>query len=367
MKNESIRSANQLTEKQEASIIDILSIDTYRDDNAFVSCKVAGFTIVMLIDSGASINAISEEVFAEMSKSQECIKRLRRLKYGSDRTLLAYASKSRLNVLATFDAPLWIDHIRPHTYEEFFVIKGAKRSLMGKNTALRFNLLQIGLSVPVNEKRLDTENVNSVSNAITEKFPHFKLEPVKLNIDESVQPRRSTYDSIPPGWRQSATDRLNEMLNMGIIEKVIPGMDTRYCSSLLAVAKGKDDFRLVVDLRGPNKCIIREPHKMPTLDTILVKLDGSKVFSTIDLSNAFFHVILDESSRHITNFYSGGEFFRYIRLPFGLSNAPDIFQEALEKILKDCTGVVIYLDDILVFGKTRQEHDENLRRVLERL
>lgn len=148
---------------------------------------------------------------------------------------------------------------------------------------------------------------------------------------------------------------------MGIIEPVTDTMDKSFCSSLLVVPKEKNDIRLVVDLRGPNKSIIRTPFRMPTLESILADLDGAIYFSTIDLTSAFFHVELHENSRHLTNFFAGNATYRYKRLPFGLCNAPDIFQEILQTVvLAGCVGCHNYLDDILVSGRTKSEHDENL-------
>ncbi|XP_062537680.1 uncharacterized protein LOC134206005 [Armigeres subalbatus] len=149
---------------------------------------------------------------------------------------------------------------------------------------------------------------------------------------------------------------------------LLNGMDTTFCSSMLVVPKGKDDIRLVVDLRGPNRYIFRTPFAMPTLEKILAELNGAKWFSTIHLSNAFFHMELDEESRHLTNFYTEFGMFRCVRLPFGLCNAPDLFQEALQrKVLEGCKGCKNYLDDVLVFGNTKEEHDENLAVVLAQL
>ncbi|KXJ72082.1 hypothetical protein RP20_CCG018979 [Aedes albopictus] len=106
---------------------------------------------------------------------------------------------------------------------------------------------------------------------------------------------------------------------------------------------------------------------MPTLEKILAELDGARWFSTIDLSNAFYHVELDRPSRHLTNFYTEFGVYRCIRLPFGLCNAPDIFLEVLEKnILGGFKGVVNYLDDVLVHRKTKEEHDANLAEALAR-
>lgn len=86
------------------------------------------------------------------------------------------------------------------------------------------------------------------------------------------------------------------------------------------------------------------------------------------MTNAFYHIVLDESCRHLTNFFSGNDTYRFIRLPFGLCNAPDIFQEILQTVvLANCPGTANYLDDILVFGHTKEEHDENLRYTLSGL
>ncbi|XP_053691658.1 uncharacterized protein K02A2.6-like [Sabethes cyaneus] len=145
-------------------------------------------------------------------------------------------------------------------------------------------------------------------------------------------------------------------------------MDKSFCSSLLVVPKGKEDIRLVVDLRGSDKCIIRTPFRMPTLEEILSDLHGANWFSTIDLTSAFFHVEIAEQSRHLTNFFADDATYRYKRLHFGLCNAPDIFQEILQtKVLSGCRGQKCYLDDIIVHGSTKEEHDTNLRAVLNRL
>lgn len=277
-----------------------------------------------------------------------------------------------MKVVATFYADLFIDENRPFGQEKFYVVEGVDRALMCKETALRYSVLQLGVTVPVGSLTANTIDSVATLNILGEPgteavFPKFKMPPVVLNINADVRPRRRTYTNIPFAWKEVARKRIDDMVKSDIIEEIKEGMDTRHCSSMLAVPKGTDDVRLVVDLRGPNECVIREPHKMPTLDSILSELHGSEMFSTIDLSNAFSHVELAEESRYITNFFSGDGFYRFKRLPFGLCNAPDIFQSAMEKILAGVNGVLIYLDDILVHGKSKAEHDEILKTVLERL
>lgn len=341
--------------------------------------RVASKRIKFLIDSGASVNTISEKVFNELIKFKSFSSKLKSFAESSNNRLSAYASDKPLEVIATFWADFWIDNIRPHTVEQFFIIKNSSSSLLGRATALRQRVLQLGLSVG----NLDQNGaLNSVSQSNThaptdyepftkltakETFPKFNIDPVKIQVRQGVKVRRCTYSNIQPAFKEVARKRIQELLQVGIIEELSEGMNRDFCSALLVVPKANGTVRLVVDLRGPNKCIVREPHHMPTFESITTKLHDARFFSTIDLTNAFNHVVLDEGSRHLTNFYSGDRFYRFTRLPFGLCNAPDVFQCALEQILKDCNNVIIYLDDILVFGSSQTEHDDSLQKVLEKL
>lgn len=297
--------------------------------------------------------------------------RLHDICYKSDKTLRAYASPGEIKVIATFSAKLYISKERPVYIEKFYVIEEA-RSLLSFKTASRYSLLDVGLRVPVdgyeNIWKCELTSVHAVSASVAEEFPKFNIPPVLIRYNTEMPPARNVYTHIPVGFKRLAQQKLSELLSTGIIELVTEEMDRSFCSSLLVVPKGKNDIRLVIDLRGPNKCIHRTPFKMPTFESILMELHGSKWFSTIDLKNAFFHVVLDERCRHLTNFFSGEALYRCRRLPFGLCNAPDIFQEIMQSIiLPGCKGTVNYLDDILVFGQTKEEHDKNLEEVLKRL
>lgn len=344
--------------------IELLSLSCISDNQAEIECEIAGLKIKTLIDSGSSVNTVTEVHFVTMISSEKHNGRVYNIKQKSDKSLMAYATNAPLSVVASFEADLWISDDRITAVEKFYVIQNAKRSLLSRDTAIRYDVLVLGLSITP-----AIEGNKSFVYAVGDegKFPKFNLPPVKINIDDTIRGRRVTYTNIEQGWREIARERIQDMVKADIIEPVTKDMRFEHCSAMLAVPKGRDDFRLVVDLRGPNKSIIREPHKMPTLESILAQLDGSTRFSTIDLTLAFFHVELEEHSRHITNFYSGDSFFRYKRLPFGLCNAPDVFQMSMEAILKGCGGVFIYLDDILVHGKSRKEHDTNLDIALKRL
>ncbi|XP_061395874.1 uncharacterized protein K02A2.6-like, partial [Musca vetustissima] len=118
-------------------------------------------------------------------------------------------------------------------------------------------------------------------------------------------------------------------------------------------------------MRRANEAILRENYPLPTFDTFMTKLQGAKWFSRLDLKNAYHQLELDEGSREITTFITSKGLYRYKRLLLGVNSAPEIFQKTMENILAPCTGVVNYLDDVIVFGSTEDEHDKRLKEVLK--
>ncbi|XP_058820815.1 uncharacterized protein K02A2.6-like isoform X2 [Topomyia yanbarensis] len=329
--------------------------------------------VIFFFDSGAQVNTITKASFDKIIKNKSYCNKLIDLSYASDKSLRAYAAQTDINVIATFSAELYVSKDRPVYIEKFFVVD-EKRALLGFSTATRYSILAVGLKIPVanshNSSHWSCElaAIHAVYGSPGQEFPKFNIPPVVLYYDKDMPPARNIFTHIPAAYKELTKRKLHALLSSGVIEEVTTDMDRSFCSSLLVVRKGHDDIRLVVDLRGPNKCIHRTPFKMPTFEEILMYLHGAKWFSTIDLKSAFFHVVLDESCRHLTNFFSGEAIYRCCRLPFGLCNAPDIFQEIMQStILSGCEGVVNYLDDILIVGKTREEHDRNLKNVLSRL
>lgn len=357
----------------QVEIVRVVSSSFALKDEGIISAKVAGMECQFLIDSGAHVNTFTNGLFKMLMSNGDYCGSVFNLQNKADRSLRAYATAGEIPVIATFEAYLFISDDRPVLMEKFYVVD-EQRSLLSRPTATRYCVLMLGMKVPIsteehdawNDSRLQSVDILSVSD--TTPFPKFNIPPVRIDYNRDMAPCRNIFTNIPFCIKPLVLQRLNQLIAAEIIEPVSDEMDRSFCSSMLVVPKGKEDFRLVIDLRGPNQYIYRTPFVMPTLEKILVELHGSCWFSTIDLSNAFYHIELDRESRHLTNFYTEFGVFRCIRLPFGLCNAPDIFQEVLEKtILGGCKGVINYLDDVLVHGKTKQEHDANLAEVLSRL
>lgn len=131
--------------------------------------------------------------------------------------------------------------------------------------------------------------------------------------------------------------------------------------------KNKEQIRICVDLKKLNKAAKREKFILPTIDDILPKIAHAKVFSLLDAASGFWQIPLEPESAKLTTFITQFRRYFFNRLPFGITSAPEIFQREMTELLKDIEGVVVYMDDILVFAETAELHEERLQNTLDTL
>ena len=120
-------------------------------------------------------------------------------------------------------------------------------------------------------------------------------------------------------------------------------------------------------MRRVNEAIERERHPIPTIEEVLHDLNGSSVFSKLDLKWGFHQVELETESRRITAFITHRGLFQYKRLMFGITSAPDKYQKIVKDVLIGCKGVANIADDPIIYRCGIKEHHENLVAVLRRL
>lgn len=132
---------------------------------------------------------------------------------------------------------------------------------------------------------------------------------------------------------------------------------------------GKDDFRLVIDYRKLNQITEIQNFPIPLIDDILVGLSGSEYFTTLDIKGAFYQIVMEENSRKCTAFTVNNFQYQWLRMPMGLTAAPLTWQRAINTIFKDyiSNGVYVYLDDIIVYARTKDKHDKILHEVMKLL
>ena len=149
--------------------------------------------------------------------------------------------------------------------------------------------------------------------------------------------------------------------------KVIHSSHSSWSAPIIVVPKGDGGKCLVIDYRALNKVTRKFTWPMPKVEDIFSKLNGATYFTTLDLCTGYHHIPLDKSSIPKTAFNSPFGKYEYLKVPFRLAQAPAYFQELMTGILKDFPFAIAYLDDIIIFSKTPQEHLSHICMVFEKL
>ena len=178
-------------------------------------------------------------------------------------------------------------------------------------------------------------------------------------------PIRQRARRVPPARRQEAKNLLNDMLNNNIIQP----SSSPWASPVVLVQKKDGSLRFCIDYRKVNAVTRKDAYPLPRVDDSLDTLACCKWFTTLDLLSGYWQVEVAEKDREKTAFITQEGLFEFTKMPFGLCNAPATFQQLMDLILaglqwKNC---LVYLDDILIIGKTFKEHNDNLGLVFSRL
>ena len=156
------------------------------------------------------------------------------------------------------------------------------------------------------------------------------------------------------------------MLDLGAIRP----SDSPWCSAVVLVKKKSGELRFCIDLRKLNARTVKDAYSLPRIDETLERLKGSCIFSSLDLKSGYWQVEIEEESKKYTAFTCGPlGFFECNRMPFGATNAPATFQKLMESCLGDLNlnWCIIYLDDVVVYAPTMEEHLKRLSRVFQKL
>ena len=189
---------------------------------------------------------------------------------------------------------------------------------------------------------------------------------LKHNIQTGdAKPTRQRPRRIPLRLREEVEEQKTRMLRDGIIEE----SSSPWCSPIVLAKKKDGTFRFCVDLRAVNAVTQPLPHPLPRVDEALDSLAGAQFFSTLDMASGYWQVDLAEEDREKTAFTTGRGLHQFKAMPFGLRNAGPTFQRLMELVLAgvDTKSCLVYLDDIIIFGKTEKGHLENLEMVFQKI
>src|SRR4030067_2895271 len=223
--------------------------------------------------------------------------------------------------------------------------------------------------------KVDKEKGSSelpVVNEFLDGFPDEVADlPPEREVDFSIDlvPGTSPVSMAP--YRMSATElsELKKLLEELLEKKFIRPSVSPWGAPVLLVKKKDGSMRLCVDYRQLNKVTVKNKYPLPRIDDLMDQLVGAKVFSKIDLRSGYHQIRVKAEDIPKTAFRTRYGYYEYSVIPFGVSNAPGVFMEYMNRIFHPYLDkfVVVFIDDILVYSKTDEEHMNHLRIVLQTL
>ena len=207
----------------------------------------------------------------------------------------------------------------------------------------------------------------------------FYIDGEKLTFTNKIKHRIRTTDEVPIHaknyrypfiHRQEVKSQIEKMLDQGIIRP----SESAWSSPIWVVPKkvdasGKQKWRLVVDFRKLNEKTLDDKYPIPNISDVLDKLGKCQYFTTLDLASGFYQVEMDPQDVSKTAFNIEHGHFEFLRMPMGLKNSPSTFQRVMDNVLRGLQNEIclVYLDDIVVYSTSLQEHMVNLEKVFNRL
>ena len=178
---------------------------------------------------------------------------------------------------------------------------------------------------------------------------------MKVLVDPTEHPRYYKARPVPYAMRDKVEAELQRLQEQGVIE---PVTHADWAAPVVAVLKkDKDTVRLCGDYKQTvNRSVKLDRYPIPRIEDIFTKISGCTVFSTLDMSQAYQQLMQDEESRRLVTVNTHKGLFQYKRLLFGVASAPGIFQRTMENVLQDIPQVRVYLDDVLIGGRTVTDH-----------
>lgn len=313
-------------------------------------CKmsVEGRDVTFLIDTGASINTLPAGLVKK--KLEPYPGTVRMWNAAEDKPL----GSCRLKVTNPKNGKKY--------FVPFVVFQGDRLPILSYQTSLQMKLIKV---------EVDNFNLVAAMSTCADEFASVfdgKLGTLsglqRLELKPNSCPVVMANRRVPLAVRPKLRAELDRLVDLGVITPVEEA--TPWVSQTVVAHKKSGAIRVCLDPHDLNKCIVRERYTLPVLEDVLHELRDARVFSKADLSSGYWHVQLDEESSYLTTFQTCFGRYRYLRLPFGINGASEYFQRRLGEALRDLPGVICIADDVVIYGRTADEHDKHLKSFLAR-
>ncbi|GJP54452.1 hypothetical protein CLOM_g13540 [Closterium sp. NIES-68] len=220
-------------------------------------------------------------------------------------------------------------------------------------------------AVPDDLAKIITEYPEIFPGDLPSGLPPERPQDHKIELEPGAQPTVRTQWRLTQPELQELRNELDYLLAKGFIRP----STSSFAAPILFTPKKHGGFRMCTDYRALNRVMIKSRYPIPRTDELINILRGGHYFSKIDLRGSYHQIRVFADDCHKTAFRTRYESYEYTVMPFGLTNAPSTFQITMNGVFRDLLDkcVIIYLDDILIYSKTREQHLKDLDAVFQRL
>ncbi|KAL5506337.1 hypothetical protein EMCRGX_G007955 [Ephydatia muelleri] len=323
-----------------------------------VAVELNNSSLRMEIDTGAAVSIISETTYTGLWSKNVRPPLLQSMVLLRTYTGEVLSVKGQVMVNAMYQ-----DQARQL---RLLVVLSNGPSLLGRDwlSALNINLQELSV--------LHTGGIRNLQGILDSHAELFKDE---LGLVKGTKVKLFVYDSCKPAFFKARTEpyalqkkveaELERLEKVGFIEKV---QFSAWAAPIVPILKRDGSLRICGEYKlTVNKAAIVDKYPLPRIEDILSSLGNARVFSKLDLANAYLQLPLEEESKEYITISTHRGLYRYNQLPFGVSSAPAIFQRTMESLLAGIPNVSVYIDDLLVSGSMEEEHLHTLEAVLDRL
>ncbi|XP_062700352.1 uncharacterized protein K02A2.6-like [Aedes albopictus] len=334
-------------------VVDVCSVQQRR---RFVSVGLSGTDIRLQLDTASDITVISRESWKKLGSPA----------LSASTVKAKTASGNILSLDGEFECDVTIGE---STQRALIRVTENKLHLLGADLVDVFNLW----SVPMDSFCCHVSGSPTTTAALKSSFPNVFSEQlglcsktkVKLELKESVRPVFCPKRPVAYAMYDAVDQELDRLEKLNIIT---PVEYSEWAAPIVVVRKANGTIRICGDYStGLNAALQPNQYPLPLPDDIFAKLANCKYFSQIDLSDAFLQVEVDEQCRKLLTINTHRGLYSYNRLPPGVKVAPGAFQQITDTMLAGLECTSGYLDDVIIGGRTEEEHDRNLRAALKRI
>ena len=187
----------------------------------------------------------------------------------------------------------------------------------------------------------------------------------EIRVEEDAKPQSRPPYKLSPAERDEVEAQIADLLAQGFIQPSC----SPYGAPVLFVPKKDGRWRMCIDYRALNKQTVKDKYPLPRVDELLDRLGGNSYFTKLDLASGYHQIAMKDNSIERTAFRTHLGHYEFLVMPFGLTNAPATFQRLMNKIFRNELGdfILVFLDDILIYSKTLEDHYRHIRTALDRL